>query len=212
MRKYTLKEDYFDKIDSSDKAYFLGLLYADGYNCTKRGFIRLTLHDKDINILIKLNKLLIHSKPIYKEKNKPHSIIYISSRYMSNRLVELGCGGIKTFNLKFPSWLNENLYNDFIRGYFDGDGTIYYNKANKNFRVELIGTDSFIGSIQDIMCNKLGFSKTKLYKKPKHIESGKNISSLIIGSTNQARKFKEWIYSDANLYLERKYNKFKEII
>lgn len=71
--KYTFNKDYFERIDSKDKAYFLGLLYADGCNsisatqgqCT----IVINLHEKDRSILDIFNKYIGSNKPLsYKPK------------------------------------------------------------------------------------------------------------------------------------------------
>lgn len=53
LRKYKLNENYFDKIDIEEKAYFLGLLYADGYIFTLRSnkYVRLQLQKIDKHIL-----------------------------------------------------------------------------------------------------------------------------------------------------------------
>lgn len=66
--KYTFNRDYFERIDSKDKAYFLGLLYADGCNsisttqrhCT----IILNLQEKDKDILNVFNKYINSNKPL----------------------------------------------------------------------------------------------------------------------------------------------------
>lgn len=31
-RKYEINQDFFDEINTQEKAYFLGILFADGYN------------------------------------------------------------------------------------------------------------------------------------------------------------------------------------
>ena len=50
-RKHIINEKYFDSIDSEDKAYFLGLLFADGC-VAKNGYnICLTLKNNDKHIL-----------------------------------------------------------------------------------------------------------------------------------------------------------------
>lgn len=51
-RTYKVVEDYFDNIDSEAKAYFLGLLYADGNLSSEEGrnCIKITLQKKDDDI------------------------------------------------------------------------------------------------------------------------------------------------------------------
>lgn len=46
--------NYFDKIDTENKAYFLGLLYADGSNSIKNGKISIALQARDKDILNKM--------------------------------------------------------------------------------------------------------------------------------------------------------------
>ena len=66
--KYTFNKDYFERIDSKDKAYFLGLLYADGCNsisATKQHHtIVLNLQEKDKDILDIFNKYINSNKPL----------------------------------------------------------------------------------------------------------------------------------------------------
>lgn len=215
-RKYEVNENFFDIIDTEEKAYFLGFLYADGYNNTSRYCVRLILQEDDRIIIEKLNNLLQPSKPLYFEKgrfdkrtsniSKNKYGLIIANKHISETLSNFGCIRAKTFHIVFPQWLNSKLQRHFIRGYFDGDGCIYYNKNNKNFRVEMMGTDNLLYSIQNILSEELGFNKTKLYKKPLMIN--KNISSLIYGTNSQVMKIKDWLYKDATIYLDRKYNKF----
>ncbi len=55
MRKKIYNENYFETIDSEDKAYFLGFIFADGCvtNDSKKYRYQLTLklHSKDVGIL-----------------------------------------------------------------------------------------------------------------------------------------------------------------
>ncbi len=69
-RKYTINEHYFDNIDTHEKAYILGFLYADGCNKTYQSCVELTLHSKDEEILHKINKAINSNKPISYVKNK----------------------------------------------------------------------------------------------------------------------------------------------
>ena len=63
-RKYNIDETFFDVIDTEEKAYFLGFLYADGYNNTDRNSVALSLNEDDKEILEKFNNLLQSNKPL----------------------------------------------------------------------------------------------------------------------------------------------------
>src|SRR5690606_34041342 len=64
QRKYNIDETFFDVIDTEEKAYFLGFLYADGYNNTDRNSVALSLKEDDKEILEILNNLLQPNKPL----------------------------------------------------------------------------------------------------------------------------------------------------
>lgn len=94
-RKYSLNQNYFDCIDTEAKAYYLGLLYADGYNNEKGGEIHLSLQEEDKLILEKFLKELKSNQTLIflnlQEKNKNRKNIYrlsISSKQISKRLRE----------------------------------------------------------------------------------------------------------------------------
>lgn len=130
QRKYTLDESYFDEINTEAKAYFLGLLYADGYNNEERNCVQISLQEQDKEILELFNKEIKSNRPLLflnlKKYNKNNQNCYrlsISSVKISKRLKELGCLQKKSFKIIFPTFLREDLIRHFIRGYFDGDGS-----------------------------------------------------------------------------------------
>ena len=67
-RTYTLDEKYFDKIDSQNKAYILGFIYADG--SINKGCLNITLSNKDVEILEFIKDELKYSGKISIKKNK----------------------------------------------------------------------------------------------------------------------------------------------
>jgi len=69
-RKHPVNKNYFNDIDSQEKAYFIGLLYADGSNRINRGEVNLTLQKEDYYLLEKLNNSINPSRPIYKIPQK----------------------------------------------------------------------------------------------------------------------------------------------
>jgi intein/homing endonuclease len=211
QRKYKVNDNVFDIIDSEHKAYFLGLLYADGSNIIdSRGNkrIQLSLYEEDKYLVDEFSKFTDFEGPVKLYEDKPSkykSLININSLHMSNRLSELGCGHNKTLNIKFPTLVPIELIHHFVRGYFDGDGCVgIYNRKNRSTptaTIQIVGTESFCQSLKELL-NELGINS-----------SVKNLSNtivkcLVIGSNSGTLKFLEWLYKDATIFMKRKHNKF----
>lgn len=217
-RKYSLNESYFDNIDCEEKAYMLGFLYADGCNFPEGTRIVIGLHEKDKEILEKFKILLRYQRPLQYKKSSnscyrnssSQYILTISSKKISKRLEELGMVKAKSLILTFPTedQVPKELQRHFIRGYFDGDGTItssspISNKQGRKSDVKwnIIGTEQFTRSVQNIMVENLDFSKTKLQKV-------KNVFYLEYKGGKQIDKIRKWLYNNSTIFLERKHNKF----
>ena len=114
----------FDSIDNEEKAYWLGFLFADGYVSLKTNLIELSLQLNDKNHLEKF-KLFISAKQNITEDSF-RCRITISNKHLKETLINLGCTPQKSNNIRFPK-IDKNLYPYFIRGYFDGDGSISRN-------------------------------------------------------------------------------------
>lgn len=112
MSKYKYNKDYFNKIDTADKAYWLGFLYADGsinryYKNEKLRSMTLEigLADKDRNHLEKFKKCLDSNIPIFERINKLKGKEYKSVRIQLNNtkicydLCDLGCTPHKTYDI-----------------------------------------------------------------------------------------------------------------
>ena len=125
---------------------------------------------------------------------------------MSDVLNNLGVIPNKSLYLSFPTWLDESLYSHFIRGYIDGDGWI--SKNPKAPRIELVGTESFCHSLYNIIFDKFDI-KPAIRKRYK--DSNTTTRQLDFGGRKQVKMFLDWIYKDADLYLNRKYNIYKSI-
>lgn len=207
-RKFSINQNFFDTIDTQEKAYILGLLYADGYVSETNTYISLALHNKDNHILEQINTVTLNECPIRDKKQM--RVLNIYSKKMVERLVELGCGQAKTFKLKFPTeeQVPSYLIHHFIRGYFDGDGCIYVSNTNNNRMFHLIGFDLFLVEVQSILIKKCFLNKTKFYYPPR---SDDRIAELKFCGRNQCIKIRDWLYQDASIFLQRKYNKFYSI-
>lgn len=224
-RKYSIVEDFFDSIDTQEKAYFLGYLYADGCNSGKH--ISLNLSEKDKDMLYRLN-MLVHpvGKPLYKGhqrtitfKNKKTGCVTkvnyhlnIQSEHISDVLTRHGCTPRKTTTLQFPSnSVPKELISHFIRGYFDGDGSIsIYGRRDSYIQgyISIVSSIYFCNSLKDIVYNTLEIkSKTRNrgYADNKVVE-------FRITNTNHVIKFLEWIYKDSTIHLNRKYEIFQKLL
>lgn len=208
-RKYPIKEDFFDSIDTQEKAYFLGFLYADGYNYNAKSKISLKLQEQDKKILIQLNNLIQPTKPLYHiirpendgyKNGKNQYLLSMNSRHMSDRLSELGLTQAKTFTLTFPEWLDKDLIRHFIRGYMDGDG--YVNKRRDNAQVAFVSTLLFCEKLKEIISDILSVRSSIC------IHKSYNIRILRIYGPKQVMKLLDWIYKDSTIHLQRKHNAY----
>ena len=135
MRKYNLNENFFNVLNEKS-VYWLGFLYADGYvrmKDGKSGELKLKLKDTDKEHIEKFLNDIECNKPIkcgIDNKSK-FCLVTVYSNLLVNKLFELGCDNNKTQKIRLPK-LNENLMNHFIRGYFDGDGSISKVKNRPN--------------------------------------------------------------------------------
>lgn len=209
QRKYTLNESFFDHIGEV-QAYFLGILYADGYNDTDRNAINLSLKESDADILTRLNIEIGSNRPLqfinakkYNDNNSNQRRLVISSKKISTRVAELGCTKNKTFTIKYPEWITPAMSNHFVRGYFDGDGCIMDTSVN------IVGTLDFCDGLADIF---MGIGILNPYIRARHKERGHNIRMIEVSGRRQCKILLDWVYKDATIYLHRKYEKYQELL
>jgi hypothetical protein len=128
-RTYELHEDYFDKIDTQEKAYWLGFIAADGCIGEQYGrpsVLVVGLAEKDRQHLEKLKECLGYTGHIYsRPKLGKYGARYlqIGSKRLCCGLGMQGCKPRKTQHLEVPV-LPADLVRHWIRGFFDGDGCI----------------------------------------------------------------------------------------
>lgn len=209
-RIYNVDINMFDIIDSEEKAYWLGVLMADGSNDEKGYRITLTQAENNKELVYKFKEFLKAEHPIYinrrslKNPNWQDSYsLAITSKTLSKFLAKHGIVQNKTDICKFPE-INPEYYSHFIRGYFDGDGYV-----GKN-RFELCGTKELVLKIQEILINNCQIGITKLKKRHKTRPS--NNYDLIYGGKNQLKKIYTFLYTSSEIYLERKKLIFESII
>lgn len=221
LRKYSLNESYFDVIDNQNKAYILGLLYADGYNSLDKKTIRLQLQEEDCEILEKIRVEIKSTKPLkyIKCDNKIASNGFISknmyqlefySSHICHTLNNIGMYQNKSLILDFPKCLDETLYSHFIRGYFDGDGSYSHRispKYGERDVVTITSTKTFCDQAKKIINIYSQAKGGGIYDASCHNGITKVLS---FSGKNQTKNFFDWIYNDAQLYIQRKFNLYHD--
>ncbi len=214
---YTCNLDYFKEIDSEEKAYWLGFIYADGWVEYKEGSthtLGIELSIVDIEHLRKFNKCIEGNCKIttrvrhLEETGKDYEMccIRVYKKTFVDHLIDKGVTPNKSFDITMPN-IPKNLINHFIRGFFDGDGCLAHGTTkSKNKTQDVIKADFTCGSIEFV--NSL---RSILFDNDinSHVVSERNHYRLKIGGLKNTHEFLEYIYKDATVYLDRKYEKRK---
>lgn len=216
--KYHVNQDYFQDIDNEWKAYWLGFLYADGYVISEtqrkkeKHSLGVGLQIRDRGHIQKLLDSLQSNVPIkdYRTNYKDcfSSKVVICNKKICSDLISHGCVPRKSFILKFPI-LRDDLVRHFIRGYFDGDGCISINKDKHNVRVNFVGTEDMLKHIVEIFVKECGAHKPKLIENFNN--NGNIVYSVQWGNVYTCHKIYNYLYKGANIYLDRKLEKFDTI-
>lgn len=232
MRRYKLNENYFNKIDTHEKAYVLGFLYADGSN--RGDGITFTQDIERIDVLENIKKALESEAPI-KEMVPGHFSLEIFSRVIVSDVEKLGVMKNKSLVLQFPDFsiVPEEFMPSFILGYFDGDGCIWNGKRKKmlvkdstrkrgyrerivhNVKFTFTGCVSFIEPLQEYLVRvgvvkrktKLNFSKAN---NP-NTQTCDKVCTMEYSGRRQIAKLYEYMYSKSPIWCNEKKLKFKEI-
>jgi DNA-directed RNA polymerase subunit L len=177
----------------------------------KTNSITLSLQEQDKLILEKLNKLLESNRPLffidYKLKHptwKNQYRLQINNIYISQQLSRLGCFKKKSLTLKFPSEQQcpESLLQHFLRGMWDGDGSLYLNPSKK-LLCNLTSTLEFCNEFIYYINNKISINF--ILAKPR---KGKVTRQIYLSNPIFTRIFLDWLYKDATIYLDRKYQRY----
>lgn len=199
-RKWHINENYF-KIWSHNMAYILGLWFADG--CIYGGkMFDITLHAKDKYILKQVANELKYEGQLYDYVDRQAARLNFSCVVIYNDIISLGGTETKSNIIEFPNIPDEFL-NDFIRGYFDGDGSVILIKNNRVNSVFTSGSKKFLDSLLAILKDKAGVEGGSYDPSSKSIRFGKK----------DTKRIGEFMYkNNPELFLLRKKEKFNTLI
>jgi hypothetical protein len=218
LRRFKVNDNFFNKIDTPEKAYILGLLASDGNLHKGSNRVRLRLNERDSSILEKIRINMGLEKPIghYSDRKGGKMVdLSFSSRIIYQDLIKAGINpSTKSLELKYPSKhiLEEKFTKDFIRGYFDGDGSISVHKSKgfPEFKMNFTGTYDVLENIARILHEEIGLKQPSIRKDVRTV----NNHIFSISGTGNAGKIFIYLYGEKfdisiDLAVERKYNKMK---
>ena len=207
-RLYYMNFDYFNTIDSKDKAYFLGIIAADGCVYKRKNhekMLSFTFHIQEKNIIYDFLK---YTKSTYVPiETKNRIALQINSNKICEDLFKYNITSKKTWTYK-PYELNDDLMIHYLRGYFDGDGSIYYidNKINTPSKWFI----HYCGNKHTMEIFKSFFLKHdiefKIYQDKR--EYTNDFYNLRLRKNSEKLKFIKLIYNNSEgIRLNRKYDK-----
>ncbi len=201
-----LQENYFENIDTEEKAYFLGLLLTDGNVFIKKNTykVSITLQESDKYLIENFCDAIKLNKKVTSDGRGCYGVQVISKK-MCEDLEKYHIVPNKTFTVRMPK-IDDKLMPHFIRGCIDGDGSIgFYSRNNRRSHRKLIRLCSaskiFLEEISGYLYNNFGIrgslreeTKDKLYQ-------------IYYNSNESVYKLINFLYKDATIYMKRKYDK-----
>ena len=191
-------EDFFEDINTEQKAYILGLLIADGaviYPNKKSPVWTITLNDRDAYLLYDIVHIIGIDKKICHTRNE--SVLTVTSQKMVDDLKKYGVVPRKSFKSYFPFEVDSIMYPHLIRGIFDGDGGI-----SKNI-CYFYGCYKMMEDLQEVLFQEIGLRKRTITVRPTN-----GADSFAFSAQKDLIAFYHYIYDDATIWMKRKKDKF----
>lgn len=209
--RYSVNQEFFKDIDTEEKAYWLGFLYADG--CIYKGAsknsyrMQINIQASDSDVLEKFKNSIQANNPItYKTIQEKHNIatLKMNNTIFCEYLMSHGVIPRKSLICTFPE-IDDNLVRHFIRGYFDGDGCISKYKHKNKQQFNITGGIDMLESIKLIF--KENNINTYLYS------INHSIANVLATSSKKTIKLLyDFLYDNSHIFLNRKKEKFEEIV
>lgn len=204
-------KNYFNE-QSHNMAWILGFLASDGSISSSNNGIKLGLAKKDREILEKIKQEIEIENDINEyittDGFEVAELRWTCAEHKA-ALNEYGITPKKTFTIKPPIKLASKYWIDYIRGYFDGDGSVNLinNNGATSLRWQICGANKkFLQWIVDVLYNEYNIPKVSI-----QMQMRKNPLYYFQYSTKATKQIYEILYNNS-LCLERKKLYFDKII
>lgn len=208
--KYTFNENIFEQIDTPEKAYWIGFLYADGSIHTNSNTLALTLKESDKEHLQHFEHFLnIEPSCLKYQSDSKAWRFQVTREKIWKDLYSIGFTPSKTYDKTLIVWNHiPNQYKkDFLLGLWDGDGSFYISKEGKQGASLISNNDILIYVIAKYINQHLGEN----FCKVKERTDGDPYPRIQI-LYNKAKIFGEWLYQEVSYpTLQRKYDIYKKM-
>ena len=215
LQKYKIDLSLFEMVDCEWKYYFLGWMFSDGniYTGAGKNTISLCITESDKYILDYFNEKIYNGeKPLNYRKStvrkdtdyicKPLWRFQIDSAKICKDLISLGLIQNKSLTKIFPQWITKENMPHFIRGYFEGNGTVGINNNKDSLFVKIYsGSEKFLTSMGEILSNVL-------YIPVKFTKDRDTTFHISFGKREYVESFYSYIYGSCEMSLDRKREKF----
>ena len=204
QRKHNVNEHFF-KAWSADVAYILGFWWADGFIDAKRYIFAIVQYEKEKDLLMTIRNKMGYDGNIGEHGENGIDLRICSKKIVSD-IIELGGVERKSHNAIFP-YIPEKFMSDFIRGYFDGDGTIYYNRQCKAYMSSFAsGSIDFIKKLHEKLKVRIDGLKGNIYKV------GESDNYNLMFGVNDTKRLKGFLYHNQNgIRMIRKFELFHKL-
>ena len=217
-KEIILEHDYFENIDTENKAYFLGLLLADGCiidSHSGQSIIKLELKYEDKYIIESLANELKTDLIVrdYNYGRKHNAILQVRSDKMAKDLSYYGIIPRKSLIISDIPNISDEMIRHFLRGFFDGNGSLYVYKPKDQTVHRMVmtfcSTEMFLNNLNSLLSKKLDIDIKKIINMNKY---GCNVYNLRYNKNEELLKLYHLLYDDSNIFLKRKKEKFDKYI
>lgn len=206
IRRHSLNHNIFENIDSHEKAYWLGMLFADGSMTFNKGIhtVSLTLHREDRYQIESFKSFLGSTVKIHDRKDKLASSLVVSGKEFCEHLKNKGMIPRKSLILQAPKGVPDQFINSFVLGVFDGDGCIHIREMKryltKQVHIRIVGSYDFMFFLNEKISEMTGIPLRRLKKA-----HNSGIYSISYDGRIITGNLLSWMYRDSSVYLKRKH-------